>query len=129
MDRTPREFRRVPRASRTPCEEAPTMTEERRRGVRYEVSSPVRIITSRGDMIRGATENLSSQGAFIRSSQPLAPREWFFLEIDFPSGETFRVPASVVWVRPAMPDEVGGFPFGMGVRLELRPRLRGTAAE
>jgi Tfp pilus assembly protein PilZ len=105
------------------------MTEERRRGVRYEVSSPVKIITSRGELIRGATENLSSQGAFIRCPQPLAAGEWFFLEIDFPSGETFRVPASVVWVRPSAPDEVGGFGCGMGVQLELRPRLRGTAAE
>ncbi len=105
------------------------MTEERRRGVRYEVRSPVRIITSRGDLIRGATENLSSQGAFIRASQPLAPREWFFLEIDFPSGETFRVPASVVWVRPSTPDEVGGFRCGMGVRLELNARLSGAATE
>jgi hypothetical protein len=105
------------------------MTEERRRGVRYDVSSPVWIITSRGDMIRGETENLSSQGVFIRTSQPLAPREWFFLEIHFPSGETFRVPASVVWVRPSVPDEAGGFRYGMGVQLELRQRLSATAAE
>ncbi len=105
------------------------MREERRKGVRYDVSSPVRIITSRGDMIKGATENLSSGGAFIRSSQPLAPGEWFFLEIDFPSGETFRVPASVVWVRPSVPDEVGGLRCGMGVQLELHARLRATAAK
>jgi hypothetical protein len=120
MNRTPREFRRVPRASGTLCEETPTTTEERRRGVRYEVRSPVRIITSRGDMLRGETDNLSSQGAFIRTSQPLAPREWFLLEINFLSGETFRVPASVVWVRPSLPDEGGRFRYGMGVKLELR---------
>jgi hypothetical protein len=129
MNRTPREFRSVPRASETLREETRTTTEERRSGVRYEVRSPVRIITSRGDMLRGETENLSSQGAFIRTSQPLAPREWFFLEIDFLSGETFRVPASVVWVRPPVPDELGRFRYGMGVQLELRQRFSTTAAE
>ncbi len=106
------------------------MKEERRRRVRYEVSFPVRMITSRGDVIGGETGNLSTQGAFIRSPRPLAPREWFFLEIDFPSGETFRVPASVVWVRSSTPDEVGGFRCGMGVRLELlHARLNGSPTE
>jgi hypothetical protein len=106
------------------------MKEERRDDTRHEVTFPVRMITSQGDVIRGETGNVSVQGVFIRSPLPLAPRERFFLEIDFPSGRTFRGPASVVWVRSSTSDEVGEFRCGMGVRLELlNARLNGSPTE
>jgi hypothetical protein len=80
------------------------MAEEKRERVRYDVRYAVLLKTARGTE-RGVTRNLSGTGACICCRQLLKPKETFFLDIEFPSGPPFQVPAQVVWVQ--RPDSRG----------------------
>jgi PilZ domain len=71
--------------------------EERRKYTQSKESWFITIETPEGS-ISGETENISSDGAFIRCEKPLAPNEIFDMVITLPdSGTTLKGRAEVVW--------------------------------
>jgi len=81
------------------------MTEEKRERIRYDVHYAVLLQTPTGTE-RGITRNLSGTGACICCPRALKPQETFLLDIEFPGGPPFQVPAQVVWVhQPDADDE------------------------
>lgn len=71
--------------------------EERRKYARSKESWFITIETPEGS-ISGATENISSAGAFIRTDKPLAPNEIFDMIITLPDrGTSVKGRAEVVW--------------------------------
>ncbi len=91
-----------------------SMEKDRRKRTRYDVRYPVLIIASRSTQ-KGVTWNLSETGACVRCRSPLKPKDKFILDIEFPAGPLFQVPAQVVWsIEPDRLDETN--PPQMGVR-------------
>lgn len=88
--------------------------EERRSHERYAVKCLVDIVTS-AEIMKGATQNISGDGAFILCDQPLKPRENVKLTVEFPDGLIMNILAKVVWSRSSDPDGESR-PQGMGVR-------------
>jgi len=90
------------------------MGEDRRKRTRYDVRYPVLIMTPRSTE-KGVTRNLSGTGACICCGSPLKPSDNFILDIEFPTGTPFQLPAQVIWsTEPASFDETN--PPQMGVR-------------
>ena len=90
------------------------MAEEKRERIRYEVHYAVLLKTPSGTD-RGVTRNLSGTGACICCPRALKPKETFLLDIEFPGGPPFQVPAQVVWVRQPDTDDETRAPM-MGIR-------------
>ena len=90
------------------------MAEEKRERIRYDVRYAVLLKTPRGTG-RGVTRNLSGTGACICCRHPLKPNETFVLDIEFPGGPPFQVPAQVIWVQRPDPRDRAKAPM-MGVR-------------
>jgi hypothetical protein len=91
----------------------PLVTEERK-SPRSEGIWPVVILTGRGAIV-AETRNISPQGAFIFSDQPLPPEEKIRLLIMFPNRRYLDIPAEVTWSYP-YGSEKDVTPCGMGVR-------------
>jgi c-di-GMP-binding flagellar brake protein YcgR len=66
--------------------------------------------------IKGETLNVSSMGAFIKSSEPLKFNEVFILDMDVPALDyPLKAIAEVVWLnRNGNKNEIT--PYGMGIR-------------
>ncbi|MBP1727015.1 MAG: PilZ domain [Deltaproteobacteria bacterium] len=90
------------------------MKEEKRERIRYDVRYAVLLKTPSGAE-RGVTRNLSGTGACICCPRALKPKETFLLDIEFPGGPPFQVPAQVVWVRQPDADDETRAPM-MGIR-------------
>lgn len=96
------------------------MNEERRGRNRYAVRCPVLIVTSRGKH-EGETRDLSGTGACIGCRHLLRPEDDCFLEIEFPDGSFFHIPAHVVWTsQPAPDDETMLARMGVRFQWELK---------
>jgi len=90
------------------------MEEEKRERIRYDVRYSVLMTTPSGSE-KGVTRNVSGTGACICCRHPLKPTETFLLDIEFPGGPPFQVPAQVVWTQKPDPrDKVKA--SRMGVR-------------
>jgi len=87
---------------------------ERRSRDRYAVKCLVDIVTS-AEIMKGETQNISGDGAFILCDQPLQPRENVTLAIEFPDGLIMNMLAKVVWSSASDPNDKLR-PQGMGVR-------------
>ncbi len=97
------------------------MKEERRGRNRYAVRCSVLMVTS-GGIQKGEIRNLSGTGACIRCRHPLRPKDDFSLEIEFPNGSSFHLPAYVVWrSEPAADDETMLSTMGVRFKWELQP--------
>lgn len=88
--------------------------EDRRSRIRYELTCPVKMVTSPGNM-EGETKNVSWDGALILCPEPLPPEETFTLTIELPDGFMLDTPAEVVWSIASGPHDKTT-PSGMGVR-------------
>jgi c-di-GMP-binding flagellar brake protein YcgR len=88
---------------------------EQRQHPRAEIRWPVTIRPSWGT-IKGETLNVSSMGAFIKSSEPLKFNEVFILDMDVPALDyPLKAIAEVVWLnRNGNKNEIT--PYGMGIR-------------
>ena len=88
---------------------------EKRQHPRVEIRWPVTIRPSWGT-IKGETLNVSSMGAFIKSSEALKFNEVFILDMDVPALDyPLKAIAEVVWLnRNGNKNEIT--PYGMGIR-------------
>lgn len=72
--------------------------------------------SSGDELTRAYTQNASSTGLFIATDQPLAPGDFFLLDLALPSGQRLdKVACEVVWNR-TQTDSPEEFPVGMGIR-------------
>lgn len=88
--------------------------EDRRARTRFDVRYPVTITTSQG-AIQAETKDISADGAFIRSQEPLDPRDKVCLCIEFRPGVSGEVDAEVIWSTAYGSDDAKT-ERGMGVR-------------
>jgi len=101
---------------RIPDDQAPRKTGdyENRRDTRIDISWPVEMETSRGNM-KAETRHVSISGAFISCQEPLPVNEIFRITIALPKQKLITVNAEVVWSNINVPeDEVVN--RGMGIR-------------
>jgi glycine C-acetyltransferase len=85
---------------------------ERRRHERIRISLDVFSIST-GRSI-GMAVNLSPQGAFIQTENPLRPGTRLFLEFDLPDFLPIKAYCNVVWIKKVEGPESG--PSGMGIQ-------------
>jgi c-di-GMP-binding flagellar brake protein YcgR len=88
---------------------------EQRQHPRAEIRWPVTIRPAWGT-IKGETLNVSSMGAFLKSSEPLKFSEVFILDMDVPALDyPLKAIAEVVWLS-RNGDKNEDTPYGMGIR-------------
>ena len=91
------------------------VSEERRRSPRARAKLPVTIETTQG-VINTETNDISTEGAFVRCLDPLSPDEPFKMVINIPhSDRRLLIDFEVVWVNVHGPDYTST-PRGMGVQ-------------
>ena len=87
---------------------------EKRRHARVEVDWPAVVRHTFGGMV-AETENIGTNGAFIRCDKPLRPKERFKLLIVAPNHSPLAASAEVAWLQVGCSDK-NLPPYGMGVR-------------
>ncbi|MFH1984629.1 MAG: cyclic nucleotide-binding domain-containing protein [Pseudomonadota bacterium] len=90
---------------------------------------------TRAGLVSAFSENVNTDGMFIRSQQVMPKGEQFLLKLDIPGGgETLQIGCEVAWSRPAEKADADN-PAGMGVkfiqigaseRSHLKTALKGT---
>jgi uncharacterized protein (TIGR02266 family) len=86
-----------------------------RSSARIPVSLPVTYKDEK-TFIKVFTANVSEEGLFIRTDNPLEPGEQLLVNLRLPEREdSMIIKCKVVWVRPKE-EETSGFPAGMGIQ-------------